>query len=270
MARGIDISNHQKYINWDSVKNSGIDFAFIKATEGIHFKDGWFESNWEEAKRVGLVRGAYHFPRPFENTDPREEADYFYNFVNEAGIEDGDMLVLDMEVTNNSDYGDYGSWALYWLQIIQSYSEFTPLIYTARNYIQQLKLTLPELGLYPLWLAQWVLNPQAVNLGNIPAAPYPWAKVPFWQYTSKGYTLGIQGDVDLNLFDGPKSQILAYGKPATITPPPIIDIEAIETELEKVSNLHTALEMARNNMSDTLDQADNTLARIRELLRPNS
>ena len=59
--RGIDVSHHQQIINWETVKQSNITFAFIKATEGDDFKDRMFETNWEEAIKNNIIPGAYHF-----------------------------------------------------------------------------------------------------------------------------------------------------------------------------------------------------------------
>ena len=51
-------------INWTSVRNSGIEFAFIKATEGTSYKDPRFNTNYVAAYNAGVIRGAYHFARP--------------------------------------------------------------------------------------------------------------------------------------------------------------------------------------------------------------
>lgn len=262
MVKGIDVSNHQGHIDWDAVRNAGYEFAFIKATEGTGFVDPWFGRNWHEAKRVGMYRGAYHFPRPFDNADARVEADHFYNVVMDQGVEEGDMLVLDMEVTEPSDYGDYGSWALYWMQVTQSYFEFPPLIYTAKNYINVLNLTLTELGNYGLWLAQWVLNPQAANPNNIPSAPRPWSIIAFWQYSARGSVPGVSGDCDLNLFNGTADRIPLYGKPKIQQEPqpPQIDIAAIEAHLD-------VLDSHVDRMHVDLDAIQNETQEIRTLLR---
>jgi len=60
-AFGVDVSHHQGAIDWDAVAGDGIDFAYIKATEGGDLTDARFAENWSEAARVGLDRGAYHF-----------------------------------------------------------------------------------------------------------------------------------------------------------------------------------------------------------------
>lgn len=58
---GIDVSAHQGVINWRKVAKDGIDFAYIKATEGGDFVDRQFKMNWQGAGEAGLDRGAYHF-----------------------------------------------------------------------------------------------------------------------------------------------------------------------------------------------------------------
>ena len=59
--QGIDVSKYQGNIDWDAVKNSGVKFVWIKATEGGDRADERFEANWAGAKQVGIARGAYHF-----------------------------------------------------------------------------------------------------------------------------------------------------------------------------------------------------------------
>ena len=59
--QGIDVSYWQGDIDWDAVRDAGVRFAFIKATEGGDHLDPKFLENWYAAKRAGIARGAYHF-----------------------------------------------------------------------------------------------------------------------------------------------------------------------------------------------------------------
>lgn len=259
MIKGIDVSNHQRMIDWQKVAQDGYEFAFIKVTEGINFDDPYFIRNWNLAKANGLYRGAYHFPRPWEN-DPRSEADWFINNV--GPLEETDMLVLDMEVTLQENYGDYGSWALYFLQIIESYVGFKPLIYTAQNYISALNLAIPGMETYGLWLASWITNWSRVTENMIPKAPEPWPVTAFWQYTSKGRVSGIEGDVDLNLFNGTVDRLPLYGKPKQNEPQPQpIDLAAIEARLDQTYSIIDGIEA-------DLDAAKTEINEIRKLLKP--
>ena len=58
---GIDISNHQKDINWTEVAADDISLVYMKATEGQDFQDKRFAKNWDGAAAAGIARGAYHF-----------------------------------------------------------------------------------------------------------------------------------------------------------------------------------------------------------------
>ncbi len=62
-AEGIDLSSFQPSFDWAAEKGR-ISFAFIKATEGMTIRDPEFAANWQAAKALGIVRGAYHFGHP--------------------------------------------------------------------------------------------------------------------------------------------------------------------------------------------------------------
>ena len=62
-AAGIDLSSFQPSFDWAAEKGR-ISFAFIKATEGMTIRDPEFAANWQAAKAIGIVRGAYHFAHP--------------------------------------------------------------------------------------------------------------------------------------------------------------------------------------------------------------
>src|SRR5688500_16792562 len=53
---GVDVSHYQGAINWSSVRNAGIQFAYIKSTEGTGFKDPRFNTNYVAAYNAGVIR----------------------------------------------------------------------------------------------------------------------------------------------------------------------------------------------------------------------
>ncbi|MXN64118.1 lysozyme [Stappia sp. GBMRC 2046] len=57
---GIDVSHHLGEIDWDAVKADGVEFAYIKATEGTDFRDPRFAENWQASRLAGVPRGPYH------------------------------------------------------------------------------------------------------------------------------------------------------------------------------------------------------------------
>jgi lysozyme len=82
-AEGIDVSHYQPNIDWQAVAAGGVSFAFIKATEGGALVDGMFESHWAQAKRAGVLRGAYHFFRP--KLDAAAQARHFLAQLRDPG-----------------------------------------------------------------------------------------------------------------------------------------------------------------------------------------
>lgn len=233
---GIDVSNHQGHIDWASVAASGIEFAIIKASEGTWYRDPYFPANWAGAKDHGIRRGAYHFMRP-DRCKEIDEAVYFYSVVEEQGIDTGDFLDIDVEDDPNHCLAVAQSHGIsipeYTSNLCLDISDeagFDPLIYTARNVINQYGFAShPELGKYGLWLASWG--------SQFPTPPDPWELVAFWQYSASGSVPGISGDVDMNRFNGPVEVIDRYGKrpdlyvpeePAIIIPvPPTGDVAAL-------------------------------------------
>lgn len=60
-VRGVDVSSYQGEIDWETLENQDIDFAFIKATEGSGYEDEYFQQNFQNASETGIRIGAYHF-----------------------------------------------------------------------------------------------------------------------------------------------------------------------------------------------------------------
>lgn len=60
-VRGVDVSEYQGQIDWDTLHNEDVSFAFIKASEGSSYTDPCFDDNWSNACESGILTGAYHF-----------------------------------------------------------------------------------------------------------------------------------------------------------------------------------------------------------------
>lgn len=94
---GIDVSAHQHEIDWERVHGDGIEFAYIKATEGGDFVDDRFAANWDAAAAAGVERGAYHF-----FTLCRPGADQADNFLRTVPADDRALPpVVDLEFVGN-------------------------------------------------------------------------------------------------------------------------------------------------------------------------
>src|SRR5947209_6787629 len=78
-SRGIDVSHHQGHIAWAKLPRQGVDFAYIKATEGADHVDRRFSINWRAADAAGMRRGAYHFFTLCRSG--RDQAAHFVRYV---------------------------------------------------------------------------------------------------------------------------------------------------------------------------------------------
>ncbi|MFM2266795.1 MAG: hypothetical protein RL757_236 [Bacteroidota bacterium] len=191
-VQGIDISRYQEKINWDTVATQGINFAFVKATEGRQHVDNSFKTNWAEIRRVKIRRGAYHFFRPA--IPPREQAENFMEWV-ELGY--GDLPpVVDFEVTDELPRDLIIARLRELLRMLEIEYGTKPIIYTYYKFYNQ--YIAGEFDQHPIWIAKY---------GNTPprlAANVVWQ---FWQYGNRGKLNGIKGYVDFNVFNGSARQL---------------------------------------------------------------
>lgn len=191
-VHGIDISKHQKDIDWKAVsemevKDKKISFVFIKACEGATRKDDCFEKNWEEARENNLIRGAYHFYRPAR--EPEEQADIFMSAVH---LEKGDLPpVVDVEVTNHRSKKQIQHNLGVFLNLLEGKYGVKPIIYTNLSFYQT--YLQDKFEKYPIWIACY-FDESTLDVMN--------RKWVFWQHSENGHVNGIQGAVDFNVFKG--------------------------------------------------------------------
>ncbi len=203
-VHGIDVSHHQVIIDWNEVAQQGVDFAFIKATEGGDHMDSLFCQNWTKIYDNNIIRGAYHFFRP--NIDPKLQ---FENFINQVELAEGDLPpVLDVEVDGDLTRIQLMAKVQEWLTLIENHYHVTPIIYTNNKFYN--KYFSDYFNDYPLWIARYNHEqPKLIDDNN-------WT---FWQYGNKGVVKGIIGDVDLNVFHGDSLEFrsLLYERPVLIS-----------------------------------------------------
>jgi lysozyme len=190
-VHGIDVSHHNSVINWQQVramqvKDINLRFCFIKATEGVDDEDELFERNWQKAREVGMVRGAYHFFLPQKSGRAQAQ-----NFMNSVDLESGDLPpVLDIEETYGVKTPDTKKRVKEWLYTIEAYYHLKPIIYTNVDYYKN--FLGPEFDGYPLWVAHYLQNDK-------PRIERNWI---FWQHNESGKVNGMPPGVDFNVFNG--------------------------------------------------------------------
>lgn len=185
---GIDVSKHNGKIEWDRVRETGVDFVFVKATEGISMVDPTFKANIEGARRIGAKVGAYHFFK--FNRDGLAQAQFFLGRVKPYKFD----LPLAIDVEEHSNRTNRNRPQVVIKEIkrfiaeVESRTGQKVLIYTNEHeYGKYIKGNFTQ---NPLWVC---FLEQEVEIDR------PWR---FWQYTHRGEVAGINGKVDLNTFNG--------------------------------------------------------------------
>ena len=192
-VHGIDVSKHQGKIDWERVsqmKKDGIriSFTFIKATEGITRQDNKFETNWKQAGRNDILRGAYHFYYPSRDAD--KQAD---NFIRMVKLSKGDLPpVVDIEYSNGRSAKTICEGLKAFCNRLEHEYSVKPIIYTNINFFNTyLKDSFDD---YPLWIAGYYEHERFYNEFNT-----RWI---IWQHSEQGKVDGIAGKVDFNVFRG--------------------------------------------------------------------
>lgn len=192
---GVDVSKHSGKIKWNKLKEKGVDFAYIKATEGIDYIDPLYKQNCKELRKNGILFGAYHFFR--FSKDGREQA---LHFIKQAKLQKGDLVpVIDVETWGNTlstrsdkevvlEIGKF-------LNTIKEKMGVIPIIYTNgesyRRFIKELY------DGYPLWFC---------DIDNEPCDEAErWI---MWQYSHRGRIEGARHEIDFNVFRRTKTELI--------------------------------------------------------------
>jgi GH25 family lysozyme M1 (1,4-beta-N-acetylmuramidase) len=199
-AAGIDLSSFQPSFDWAAEKGR-ISFAFIKATEGMTVIDPEFAANWQAAKAMGIVRGAYHFAHPRNGAANDSRA--FVDTVRAHGLQSGDLLALDLETSDGLGPQQVAEYARNWCTDVQRATGHTPIVYTFLSFAEEGNCT--GLGHYPLWIAE----PSAP--AGRPVVPRPWTT---WKFHQFGTTQVGTNTVDVNVFNGDTAALKKFANPA--------------------------------------------------------
>ncbi len=199
---GVDVSAYQGEVDWKMIKEQNVSFAFIKATEGSSFVDKNFLINFENAQKVNLPVGAYHFFSYDSSGKTQAE-----NFIKTVKAFKG-MLppVIDVEFYGDKEKNlpkkeDVIRELKEMLEIIKEHYGQKPIIYaTEKSYKLFLSDDFQE---YDIWIRN------VISKANL-ADGRDWT---FWQWTNRKKLKGYQGKekyIDVNVFNGSKEDFNAY------------------------------------------------------------
>ncbi|MCR5666430.1 MAG: glycosyl hydrolase family 25 [Eubacterium sp.] len=191
---GVDISSYQADVDMEKLKEQGIEFIYIKATEGSSHQDSRFSENWANAKEANLVAGAYHF---FSYDSPgKTQAE---NFIETVGTDIKGRLLpaVDVELYADKEENHPDKEAVVtelsdFLNILEKTYGVKPIIYTHSSiYEEYFDEDFTE---YRVWMAS-LYTPLFLNYNG------DWD---IWQYLNKGELEGYSGGekyIDLDVLN---------------------------------------------------------------------
>lgn len=190
-VKGIDVSEYNGVIDWNSVKAQGYTYAMIKIGDGqepLNFLDDvdeQFEANYQGAKAAGLKVGAYHVCCCRTVADAKREAQYCLKILNGRQLDY--PLAYDMEMPGNFAGGKANTTAMAkaFCNKIKK-AGYTPMIYSSASYLNTY-FNWKKLSGVLVWAAHYGVKSPDVDI-----------TYHMWQYDHTGAVPGVGGDCDLN------------------------------------------------------------------------
>lgn len=192
---GVDVSSRNGAVDWERVRNAGIDFALIRcgyrgASGGMLVSDSRCGENIEGAKMAGMEVGIYFYSQAVTGEEALREADFLISMAGKYEI----TSPLILSLGNTKDYSgraeglspkDRAACVKIFCDAVQK-AGYVPVVYGNGSWLEQC-LDVSVLENCSLWLAQY--NPNVTFTGAYD----------IWQYTAKGTVDGINGSVGLNM-----------------------------------------------------------------------
>jgi len=192
---GIDVSRYQAAIDWQKMRAAGVRFVWIKATEGVTYRDPMLERHSAGARQAGMKIGFYHFARIYN--DPRREVEHLLDAVRHMPHELPYALDIEKHSEDFAKHRDKYNrpfitfFCRNWLEHFERLTGETPIIYTntafAREYLDA------SFARWPVWIAHYGVKQ--------PGANGIWDRWAAWQYTDKNDGLPYAGELDVNVME---------------------------------------------------------------------
>jgi len=193
-TQGVDVSAHQGRIDWDALARADVRFAYIKATEGGTFVDPRFATNWRDAGRAGVRRGAYH-----RFTLCRSAAAQAANFIRTVPRA-GDALPAAVDVENFQDCASRTAVAQIeeFLNTIEARYGARPILYVTRQFHDAHERDFPR---ERFWIRSLYAPPDFRRSDWV-----------IWQHHNHAQRPGIEAPVDLDAFRGDEATLARFAR----------------------------------------------------------
>lgn len=204
LSLGIDVSHHQGKIDWQQVKDSGVEFAIIRVgyrsrDTGTIYEDRQAAYNMKNAINAGIKVGVYFFSQAISEYEAVEEASWVLDYIQKYQITY--PVVYDCEYIGQYRTGAAGvtktqrtDYAIAFMETVRN-SGYTPMMYASKNGYSKNWETSRMANRYKIWVAQY---PAKTVDPLVDKTTYT-GKYDMWQYSSKGSVPGISGNVDMDV-----------------------------------------------------------------------
>ncbi|BBC33836.1 hypothetical protein SGFS_051300 [Streptomyces graminofaciens] len=210
---GVDTAKYQHPggapIDWNSLRDAGVEFATVKATRGLNVTDEYLASDLDGARAAGLAVAPYHFYTGTAPDTGAAQADRFIEAVRATGYtgqRPGDLPpVFDLERTDDGTascppYATVGD-VTAWLDKVEAAFGRKPIIYTQKSFLDACMGSTPALAAYPLQLADYRTS---ITAPPLPNGSSTWL---MWQYTASALFDGIKAPVTADVFNGTQEDL---------------------------------------------------------------
>lgn len=219
---GIDVSEHNKTIDFNKVKADGIDFVYVRVGyTGFTKKklslnyDPYYQENITNALAAGLQVGVYWYSQALNEDEALQEANMLLNVIGSYNITL--PVVYDYEFAGVGEKGRLDSAKLSKAQMTAnslaflnriSQMGYTPCLYANYNFLEKSVYAFQISSVAKIWLAHYNTS-----------TDYP-GDYEYWQYTSDGRVNGISGRVDMNVwYQGAQSAVPTVPVTPNVTQP---------------------------------------------------
>ena len=197
-VHGVDLSVWNGGVDWAEAQANGVNFAFLKATEGGDRVDGAFDTNRRAAAAAGVPVGAYHFF--YHCRAASEQAAWFIRHVPRSAITLPPVLDMEWNFQSPTCPGkrpraEVQADARTFVSDLTRHYGKRPILYTTVDFYEENQLW--QISGVEFWLR---------SVKEHPSDRYPGQHWTFWQYSGTGLVPGINGRVDLNTFAGSRAQ----------------------------------------------------------------
>ncbi len=187
--KGIDVSFYQGNIDFEKVREDGIELVYIRAGEGDDITDTFFEENYTKAGKAGLRYGFYYFVTAKTCKQAEAQAARFAALI--ANTAYSARPAMDFEKYGNLSNMQINTIGLTFLQKLKELTGITPMVYTDAYHARVLWDS--AYRDYPGWIADY-------NNGYGLPDDDEWKAWSGYQYSDTGKIDGISTNVDLDLF----------------------------------------------------------------------